>query len=223
MAKRSYGQYCAVARGLDVVGDRWTLLIIRDLLVGPQRYKDLLAGLPGIGTNLLAARLAELKQSGIVERAVLPPPAGSAVYRLTEVGRALEPVIFAIGRWGSCFLGEPRDTDVLVPRAYFVAMRSRFQPQASPALRETYELRVGEHVFEVQVDNGTCTTREGGATQPDLVMMMDVETLHALLLDGLAPQTAITEGRLTLTGDPAAAERFIEMFAIRPARTASPQ
>jgi len=222
MAKRSYGQHCAVARGLDVIGDRWTLLIVRDLLLGPQRYTDLLEGLPGIGTNLLAARLRELEESGVVERAVLPPPAGSAVYRLTGDGRALEPVIFAIGRWGSRFLGQPRDTDILVPRAYLVAMRSRFRPGAAAGLTQTCELRVGEHVFEVRVDHGTCTTREGDATQPDLVMIMDVETLNALLLEGLAPQTAIAEGHLTLIGDPATADRFVAMFATRPAGTPSP-
>src|SRR5262252_5679614 len=90
---RSYNQYCAVARGLDVIGERWTLLIIRDLLVGPKRYKDLLDGLPGIGTNLLAARLRELEKKGIVRRTVLPPPAASTVYELTETGQALEPAM----------------------------------------------------------------------------------------------------------------------------------
>src|SRR5215470_18393749 len=108
---RSYNQYCAVARSLDVIGERWTLLIIRDLLVGPKRYKDLLDGLPGIGTNLLAARLRDLEKAGIVRRTLLPPPAASTVYELTEVGRALEPAIFAIGRWGARFLGSPRETD----------------------------------------------------------------------------------------------------------------
>src|SRR5215467_13817890 len=90
---RSYNQYCAVARGLDVIGERWTLLIIRDLLVGPKRYTDLLDGLPGIGTNLLAERLRDLEAAGLVERAVLPPPAGTTVYRLTADGAALEPVV----------------------------------------------------------------------------------------------------------------------------------
>src|SRR5918911_5133129 len=92
-AGRSYRQHCAVARGLDLVGERWTLLIVRDLLLGPKRYTDLLEGLPGIGTNLLALRLREMEQAALVERAVLPPPAGSSVYQLTEAGRALEPVM----------------------------------------------------------------------------------------------------------------------------------
>src|SRR5437660_12010745 len=107
-APRSYDQYCAVARGLDVSGDRWTLLIVRDLLLGPKRYKDLLSGLPGIGTNLLADRLKELEGAGLIERAVLPPPAGSTVYQLTERGLALEPVMIALGRWGARCLGAPK-------------------------------------------------------------------------------------------------------------------
>src|SRR5260370_38322892 len=95
---RSYDQYCAVARGLDVIGDRWTLLLVRDLLLGPKRYKDLLAGLPGIGTNLLADRLHELEGAGLIERTAFPPPAGSTVYRLTEPGQSLDPPLVALGR-----------------------------------------------------------------------------------------------------------------------------
>jgi DNA-binding HxlR family transcriptional regulator len=143
-SRRSYDQYCAMARALDVIGDRWTLLLVRDLLVGPKRYGDLLEGLPGIGTNLLAARLRELEAAGIVERRVLPPPAGSAVYELTEAGQALEPVAFALGRWGTRFLGSPRANDRLLPTPFFLGMRARFSPPPAagrsatePALRNT--------------------------------------------------------------------------------------
>src|SRR5947209_20582039 len=135
---RSYDQYCAIARGLDVIGDRWTLLLVRDLLLGPKRYKDLLSGLPGIGTNLLADRLRELEGAGLIERTILPPHAGSTVYQLTEAGQALEPSAVALRRWGARFMGPPRKTDVLVPRAYFVAMRGVFNPQAAAGLTETY-------------------------------------------------------------------------------------
>src|SRR5262245_50097161 len=98
--RRSYDQWCAVARSLDIVGERWTMLIVRDLLIGPKRYKDILAGLPGIGTNLLARRLRELEARGVVERSVLPSPANATVYGLTAKGAALEPVVLALGRWG---------------------------------------------------------------------------------------------------------------------------
>src|SRR6266853_6778451 len=184
---RSYDQYCAVARGLDVIGDRWTLLLVRDLLLGPKRYTDLLAGLPGIGTNLLADRLHELEAAGLIERTVLPPPAGSSVYQLTEAGQALEPAVVALGRWGARFLGRPRKTDVMVPRAYFVAMRGVFDPQAAAALTETYEVRIADLVFEVRVADGRLTTSEGRATNPDVVMTMSVETLNDLMFQLITP------------------------------------
>lgn len=213
--RRSYGQYCAVARGLDVIGDRWTLLIVRDLLLGPKRYKDLLTGQPGIGTNLLATRLREMTAAGIIERTELPPPAGSSVYQLTDAGRALEPAVTAIGRFGARFLGEPRSDDVMLPRSYFVAIRSAFRPDGSER-PETYEFHVDGLVFTVTAKPDGCSTREGAADDPDAVITTDVVTLNALLLEGLPPQTALAGGRAQVTGDPAALDRFTAMFALRP-------
>jgi len=213
-SRRSYDQYCAVARGLDVIGERWTLLLIRDLLLGPKRYKDLLAGLPGIGTNLLADRLRGLEAAGLIERTVLPPPAGSSVYQLTEAGRGLEPALFAIGRWGARFLGPPRKTDNLVPRAYFVAMRAAFRPEAAKDLSETYEVRVGDLVFEVRVDRGQLTTSEGRATNPDVVLTMDVEALNALMFQTLTPAAALASGRVELQGDRKALDRFVRIVGL---------
>jgi DNA-binding HxlR family transcriptional regulator len=205
-----------VARGLDVIGDRWTLLIVRDLLLGPKRYKDLLAGLPGIGTNLLATRLREMTAAGIIEWTELPPPAGSSVYRLTDSGQALEPAVTAIGRFGARFLGEPRSDDVLLPRAYFVAIRSAFRPGRTER-PETYEFHVDDLVFTVTAKPGGCSTREGAADDPDAVITTDVVTLNALLLEGLPAQAALADGRAEITGDPEALDRFTAMFALRPA------
>jgi DNA-binding HxlR family transcriptional regulator/putative sterol carrier protein len=211
--RRSYDQFCAMARGLDVLGDRWTLLLIRDLLLGPKRYKDLLDGLPGIGTNLLADRLRELEGLGVIERATLPPPAGSTVYQLTESGQAIEPIMIALGRWGARFLaGGPRKTDVMVPRAYFVAMRGTFDPEAAAGLRSTYELRVDGLVFEVSIRDGRITTREAQPSQPDAVFTMDVQTLNALLFQMLTPTDAIASGRAQVDGKPGALEQFIGVF-----------
>ncbi|HEX3425294.1 MAG TPA: winged helix-turn-helix transcriptional regulator [Acidimicrobiales bacterium] len=215
MGKRSYSQYCAVARGLDVIGDRWMLLIVRDLLLGPKRYKDLLTGLPGIGTNLLAARLQEMEKGALIERTTLPPPAGSSVYRLTVAGQALEPVIMALGRWGARFLGPVRDDDILVPRAYFVAIRSSFRPERAVGVSEVYEIRVAGLAFEVRVHDGCSTTREGAAVNPDAVMEMDSASLNALLLEGLSAERALREGLVEVSGDPSCLARFLEMFAIR--------
>lgn len=214
--KRSYRQYCAVAQGLDIVGDRWTLLIVRDLLLGPKRYKDLLTGLPGIGTNLLATRLREMSAAWLIEWTELPPPAGSSVYRLTDSGQALEPVVTAIGRFGARFLGEPRSDDVLLPRAYFVAIRSAFRPDRAER-SETYEFRIDDLVFAVTAKPSGCSTREGAADDPDAVITTDVVTLNALLLEGLSPQAALADGRAEITGDPTALDRFTAMFALRPA------
>lgn len=210
--RRSYDQYCAVARGLDVIGDRWTLLLVRDLLLGPKRYTDLQAGLPGIGTNLLADRLRELEDAGLIERTVLPPPAGSAVYQLTETGKALETVMVSLGRWGARFMGAPKKTDVMVPRAYFVAMRGTFNPEAAAGISETYEVRIADLVFEVRVADGAITTSEGRATNPDVVMAMDVETLNALLFRLLTPAAALASQRVQLKGDAKALERFVRVF-----------
>ena len=208
--RRSYEQYCAVARGLDVIGDRWTLLLVRDLLLGPKRYKDLLSGLPGIGTNLLADRLKELEAAGLIERTVLPPPAGSAVYQLTETGQSLETVMTALGRWGARFLGPPKKTDVMVPRAYFVAMRGVFSPEPAAGITLTYEVRIGDLVFEVRVADGRLTTREGAVRNPDVVLSMEVETLNALMFHTLTPAAALASGRVKIgKGDLKALERFI--------------
>ncbi|MGI8561987.1 MAG: winged helix-turn-helix transcriptional regulator [Candidatus Dormibacter sp.] len=213
--RRSYGQYCALAYGMDVIGERWTMLLVRELLLGPKRYKDLLASLHGIGTNLLAARLRELEALGVVERGILPPPAGSPVYQLTEAGQGLEPVCMAIGRWGARFLGSPRLADELVPSAYFVAMRASFRAEVAGELSETYEFRIGNRVFEVRVQDGRCFTSEGRATRPDVVMTMDAETLTAVLFQVLSPDEARASGRVSLQGDPAALARFASIFALR--------
>jgi DNA-binding HxlR family transcriptional regulator len=210
---RSYHQFCAVARGLDIVGERWTLLLVRDLLTGPKRYSDLLAGLPGIGTNLLAARLRELEERNIVRRRVLPPPAASTVYELTEVGQGLEPVVMAIGRWGHRFLGVPREDEFLSANAYLVAMRALFQPDAAAELDTCYELRVGNQIFEVRIANGRCSTREGQPSAPDAILTMDVSALGALLGGTLSPAEAHQTRRIRIEGDPDALETFARVFA----------
>jgi DNA-binding HxlR family transcriptional regulator len=210
---RSYNQFCALARTLDVVGERWTLLIIRDLLLGPRRYKDLLEGLPGIGTNLLADRLHELERRGLVKRSVLPPPAGSTVYELTELGQGLSPAVFELGRWGAQFLGPPRDSEHLPTSAFFVAMRVIFKPENAAGLNETYELRVDGRVFEVRVNDCQLTTREGQPQAPVAAFTMDNRTLLALLKEGLSADEALATGRIMVEGDPQALGRFVRLFS----------
>jgi len=211
--KRSYDQWCAVARSLDVVGERWTMLIVRDLLVGPKRYTDLLEGLPGIGTNLLAQRLRELEANGIVEKAELPPPSGATVYRLTPRGSALEPLVFALGRWGFQFLGKPKATDAMLPDPFFLSLRASFKPERAQGLAERYAFAIGERRFIVEVADGKHVIREGEATAPAATIIADTATLFALRRRELTVRKAIASGKVRVEGDPKALERFLEVFA----------
>lgn len=212
MSKRSYEQYCAVARALDVVGERWTLLVVRELLTGPKRFKDLLGGLPGIGTNLLTARLKDLEGHGLVRRATLPPPAGSRVYELTGPGRALEPVVVGLCRWGSrFFLDAPRAGEDLKPAWAVVAMRAALEP-ASGA-RETYEFRVDEEAFHVRVEDGETEAWQGPApTNPDLVIRGGTQAFLDLAAGRLGPTEAMESGVIQFEGDRDALARCLEMF-----------
>src|SRR3954451_13536536 len=113
MTERSYGQFCGLARALDLVGERWALLLIRDLLVSPKRFTDLRRGLPKIPSNILSDRLKELEEAGGVERRIVPRPSGAVVYQLTEYGNELEDTVLALGRWGAKILGEPRQSEIV--------------------------------------------------------------------------------------------------------------
>jgi DNA-binding HxlR family transcriptional regulator/putative sterol carrier protein len=201
--KRSYGQHCTVARALDVVGERWTLLLVRELSTGPKRFKDLLGGLPGIGTNLLASRLKALEGEGIVRRATLPPPAGSNVYELTEIGRDLEPVLVALSRWGAKLLDEPREGDELRAGWAAVAIRSAFKEGTASGGPGTHEFRIGDEVFHLRVGGAAeeVVVRQGSAPDPDLVIFGDAETLLAVASGKLSTEKALESGMLRLEGD----------------------
>jgi len=212
MQKRSYDQWCAVARSLDIVGERWTLLIVRDLLIGPKRFKDVLAGLPGIGTNLLTRRLRELETNRLIERSVLPAPANATVYGLTEKGAALESVVSALGQWGFGFLGRPRPTDAMLAAPFFVSLHASYNPAVMPALKERYGFRVDDRIFEVDVADGRCAVREGGVSAPDATFTSDAVTLFALRRRELTPKQAVASGKVKVEGDPKALERFVNVF-----------
>ena len=203
--KRSYGQYCTVARALDVVGERWTLLLVRELSTGPKRFKDLVGGLPGIGTNLLAARLKTLERQGIVQRATLPPPAGSNVYELTELGRSLEPVIVALSRWGASLLDTPREDDDLRAGWAAVAMRSAIGGGGAGGRPSTYEFRIDGEAFHVRVRDGEegdgVEARQGSAPNPDLVVIGDAESFLAVASGRLSPEEAVQSGALRAEGE----------------------
>jgi DNA-binding HxlR family transcriptional regulator len=209
--KRSYHQYCAVAKALDLVGERWTLLLVRELLLGPRRFKDLLAGLPGIATNLLAERLRELEQSGLVERRTLPPPAGATVYELTALGRGLQPAVLELGRWGAHFLAEPSATDALRPGWYVVSMLATFRPELANGLDLTIELRIEGEVFRVRVRDGDATIAEARSDRT-VALTCDLPSFLALLAGELSPSSALEEGRIELEGEREDFLRFHELF-----------
>jgi len=210
--RRSYRQFCSLARALDILGERWTLLVVRNLLLGPQRYKDLLDGLPGIGTNLLARRLKDLEQQGIVRRRQLPPPAGSTVYELAELGRGLEPAVIALSRWGLWTLQHPRPRNLFRPAWGMLAMRILFRPEAARGVRETYQWQIDEEVFHIRVDDGAAEVQQGPAPHPDLVFTCDSETFRGLAARTLSPEDALASGSLKFEGDVAALAHFREVF-----------
>jgi DNA-binding HxlR family transcriptional regulator len=209
-ARRKYDQGCGSAHALDLIGDRWALLVARELLLGPKRFTDLRDGLPGIGPNVLSQRLKELEEVGVLQRRVLPAPAASTVYELTEWGAELDDILVKLGRWGarspSMRLGpETR------PEWLMLGMRSIYDPPARHAVT-TYELRFGDETFWARTDDGGLTVGRGSATEPDAVLTSDVETIAKLLRRKLTPAAALRSKAVKLEGERAAFDRLPSLF-----------
>ena len=215
MAKR-FDQYCPIAHALSLVGERWALLVVRELMRGPKRYTDLSAGLPGIGTNVLATRLRELEAAGIVQRRRLPPPAASTVYELTEYGEGLEEVMHAVARWGARSLGLPRREDDLDPTWGLNAFPALFYPERARGLTETYVIRVNDDVFTVALTDGRLHVEAGAGADADLDATMDIATFFALASGELGATEALDAGRVRVEGDQEALERCFEVFSFAP-------
>jgi DNA-binding HxlR family transcriptional regulator/putative sterol carrier protein len=215
VAARSYGQFCGLARALELVGERWALLIVRDLLVGPRRFTDLRQGLPRIPTNVLSERLKELEHAGVVRRRALPRPAASVVYELTDYGSQLDDAVMRLGLWGAQSLGEPGPDEIITPDSITMALRSTFRPEAARGLNVRYELRLGKIVLHARVANGRLTVAEGPLADADLVIEAG-PGIKAVLAGEVSPSQAIDSGILRVTGDPTLLERFAELFQIPP-------
>ena len=213
MASRAYGQYCGFARALEVVGERWTMLIIRDLLVAPKRFTDLLRGLPGIPTNGLTTRLKELEQDGVVRRRALSGPDRSVVYELTDYGRELQETVDALGRWGAKTLGDPRAGEVITLESMMTAMRATFQSAAARGVRATYELRFGAIVLHLRVAGRKLAVSAGPLPGADLVIESG-PAIKMLLSGELSARDAVAQGVVKIAGDPALLEQFSRMFRI---------
>ncbi|MBK1784861.1 winged helix-turn-helix transcriptional regulator [Prauserella cavernicola] len=214
MGKRHYGQFCGLAHAADLVGERWALLIIRDLLVAPKRFTDLRRGLPRIPTNVLSARLKQLEAEGVVERRVLPRPDGSVVYELTDYGRDLEEIVLALGRWGARTLGEPGPDDIVTPDSLVMAMRSTFHADDAHDVRASFELRLGDIVLGVRVDGGKLDVAEGELTGGADLVITTGPAIKAVMAAELTPAEAIENGSVHLEGDPALLTTFATIFRI---------
>ena len=215
MKTRSYGKYCGLAHALELVGERWALVLVSDLLRGPKRFTDLQHGQPRIPSNVLSTRLKELEDAGVVRRRVLPRPASGVGYELTEYGRELEGIVLQLGLWGAMSMGAPRPGDVFTADTAVLGLRSTFRPEAARDLRADYELYLGDVVVHARVDHGELEVDDGPLEGADLVLETDVG-LQRLLTGELSPAEAIKCGAVRITGKRQLLDRFVEVFHIPP-------
>jgi DNA-binding HxlR family transcriptional regulator/putative sterol carrier protein len=221
-SRRTYADACGIARALDLVGERWALMIVRELLLGPKRFTDIRAGLPHLSADVLAQRLRELEEAGLVSHHRLPPPAASQVYELTSRGRALEPVLTELGRWGGAFAPPPPDGCGMSLDAHILSMRTLFDPELAGDLDARFELRLGGCTFHAEVAGGRfeIDRDRGGAPAPDATIATDPPTLIAVLHGHRPLADALRAGDLTIDGDRAAAKRFLRLFPLPAAAAA---
>jgi DNA-binding HxlR family transcriptional regulator len=211
--KRSYNDRCGVARALDVVGERWALLVVRELLLGPKRFTDLRAGLPGVSPDVLTQRLKELEEAGVVERGKLPPPAASRVYQLTERGEELEPILIQLGRWGSATpipAGDPQmNADALL-----LALKTLFSPGRAGDRSLGMALRLDGEDYGVHIAHGGIYTRRGPAAHFDAAIETDPGTLAQVLWHGRSLAKAERSGHVKVSGSRQAVKRFLGLFPL---------
>ncbi|MFC4640187.1 winged helix-turn-helix transcriptional regulator [Deinococcus hohokamensis] len=207
---RRYDDGCAAAHALDLVGERWALLVVRELLLGPKRFTDLRADLPGISPNVLSQRLKDLEETGVVQRSALPPPAATRVYELSEWGRELEPVLQGLGRWGARSPARPQAPISLA--TLITAMKTMFHAPAAQGLGGSVVLKLGREHVRVQIDRGELHVQRGGPAAAEATLSADVQTLGALLFGHLSLAVAEAEGLVQIEGDRAWAERLPTLF-----------
>jgi DNA-binding HxlR family transcriptional regulator len=209
MVARDYGQYSGITRAMELVGERWAMLIVRDLLVGPRRYGELAAGLPRIPTNILAARLKELQEAGVLRRV---PHSRVIVYELTEYGRELEPVVLALGAWGFKAMGDPREEQIITADSMTMDLRTAFRPQVAATLPATaYSARFGQTALLVLVDGSVLDVRRGNG--PVDLAFVASPGVHRLISGALAADRAVATGAIeVLCGRGELLDRFATTF-----------
>jgi DNA-binding HxlR family transcriptional regulator len=209
---RGYHQFCGLARALDLIGGRWALLIVRDLLTGPKRFSELQEGLAGVPTNVLTARLRELEEDGIVLRRAHERPGGGVVYDLTDFGRELEQPILRLGFWGAKAMGPMHEGDHFSPDFLAIALRGSFRPEHADGRARLYEFRVEDSSLRARVDDGKVVVPSDSTDEPDLVVEGDADVLAGLLSGEMSLDAARKTGRLQLQGTKAEAARLLELF-----------
>ncbi|GAA3094091.1 winged helix-turn-helix transcriptional regulator [Streptomyces echinatus] len=213
MATREYRQFCGLARAMEMVGERWAMLIVRDLLNGPQRYTDLRRGLPAIPTNILSTRLKQLEEAGLATRRALPHPERAVVYELTEYGRDLEPALVALGRWGARTMAEPRPGEAITAEAVAMSFRTAYRPESATGATIGFEVRMGEFTIRLQITDGALTVGFGTHPDPDLVVeRLSGHPVRELMSGSRTPTEVLADGSVRVEGDPALLDRFAELF-----------
>jgi len=202
-----------MAHALDLVGQRWAMHVVRELLLGPKRYSDLKADLPGISTNMLSDRLSELEESGLVRRRQLPRPAAARVYELTEYGADLEPIITTLGRWGARSPSHRPDLP-LSATAFVLSLRTNFDAARATGLSASYALRVGDLDLHARLVDGAFTVEPGTTSAADARLAGTHEALAAVVYDGGDLDEAVRDGEVSVSGDEEAARRFLTLFTL---------
>jgi DNA-binding HxlR family transcriptional regulator len=211
MTQRSYGQFCGLSRALELVGERWSLMIIRDLMVTPKSLADIQRGLPRLPSELLAARLRELEHANVIEGIT---HGDVVIYQLTDFGSELEETLLTFNRWGARVLGVPRGEEIVTTDSLVMALRATFRPEASRGLRVGYEFRLRDIVFHARVDDGTLHAAPGPLPSADLILEPGV-SMKGLMTGEISPADALEDGSVRIvSGDPALVHRFAELFHI---------
>ncbi|MFN2527787.1 MAG: winged helix-turn-helix transcriptional regulator [Candidatus Baltobacteraceae bacterium] len=207
---RSYGDPCGLSRALDIVGERWSLLIVRELLFGPKRFTDLRAGMPAASPNVLAQRLRELEDAGVLVHCKLPPPGAVSVYELTARGRELEAAMIHLSRWGSgtpAIKGAELSNDALM-----LALKTMFDPQRARGIKMVLDIRLEGETFRVAVAAGRIEISRGLAEDADVLIESDGATLRSLIFGGRSFAEAERRGALGIDGQNARVRHFLQLF-----------
>ena len=213
MAPQRYTQFCPLARAAEILGERWTLLVVRELLLGPRRFSDFAGPLPGISPSVLASRLGSLERHGLVERRSLPPPAPASVYALTPLGEGLRPVVIELGRWGAQLLGQPAPGEHFEPAWVELGLEMCCRRSATPERRFRVSVPTGAHELEFDVRGGPEGTRVArGSAEFEVALRAEALVVMGLATGELGVDAALDSGALRASGDLAALADFPALF-----------